>query len=94
MKKLFTLLAISLFGLSCFAQWKYPPTKEVVAKDTYFGVTYQDPYRWLESIDKPEVESWFKKQADYTNSVLDKLNGREELIAEWKKLDKLQPAQL
>ena len=59
--------------------------------ETYFGVTYNDPYRWLESIRSPEVETWFKQQADYTNSILGKLNGRDELIAEWKELDKLQP---
>jgi prolyl oligopeptidase len=54
-------------------------------------VTYKDPYRWLEAIEKPDVETWFKQQADYTNSILNKLNGRDELIAEWKQLDKLQP---
>jgi len=94
MKKLITLLTICLCGFSSFAQWKYPPTKEINVSDTYFGVTYHDPYRWLEAIEKPEVESWFKQQADYTNSILSKLNGRDELIAEWKQLDKLQPPKI
>lgn len=76
---------------STFAQYKYPATKTVDSSDTYFGVTYKDPYRWLEYIKQPEVETWFKQQADYTNSILNKLKGRDELIAEWKKLDKLQP---
>ena len=76
------------------AQWMYPATRTVDSSDTYFGVTYKDPYRWMEYIKEPEVETWFKKQADYTNSLLNKLNGRDELIAEWKKLDKLQPPQI
>ncbi len=76
------------------AQWKYPTTKKVDSTDTYFAVTYHDPYRWLENIDQPEVEAWFKAQADYTNSILNNLNGRDELIAEWKKLDKLQPPRI
>jgi len=40
------------------------------------------------------VVTWFKQQAEYTNSILNKLNGRDELIAEWKKLDKAQPPRI
>jgi len=80
--------------LASFAQYLYPPTKTVDSSDTYFGVSYKDPYRWLEYNEQPEVESWFKQQADYTNTILNKLNGRDELIAEWKKLDKLQPPRI
>ena len=91
MKKLMTLFAICICGFATFAQWKYPSSKEINVSDIYFGVTYKDPYRWLEAIEKPDVVTWFKQQADYTNSVINKLNGRDELIAEWKQLDKLQP---
>lgn len=94
MKKVIVLCVSISFFYSSFAQYKYPPSKTVDAIDTYFGVTYKDPYRWLESIEKPEVETWFNQQADYTNSILNKLNGRDELIAEWKQLDKLQPPRI
>jgi prolyl oligopeptidase len=90
MKSLFIFLFL-ISCVNCFAQFQYPQTKTVDSSDTYFGVTYKDPYRWLEYIKEPEVATWFKQQSDYTNSVLNKLNGRDELIAEWKKLDKLQP---
>lgn len=90
MKKLI-ILSFLFFSFCSYAQWNYPPTRLVDSSDTYFGVTYKDPYRWIENIKQPEVETWFKQQADYSNSVLNKLNGRDELIAEWKKLDKLQP---
>ncbi len=74
------------------AQYSYPQTKTVDSSETYFGVTYKDPYRWLEYLQKPEVGQWFKAQADYTSSVLNKISGRDQLISEWKELDKLQPA--
>ncbi len=92
-KSVFILLAL-MSTLGANAQWKYPTTKTVDSSDTYFGVTYKDPYRWIEYIKEPEVESWFKQQADLTNSLLNNLKGRDELIAEWKKLDKLQPPQI
>lgn len=94
MKKIINLcVAISLFFAS-FGQYVYPPTKTVDSSDTYFGVNYKDPYRWLEYIEQPEVETWFKQQANYSNFILNKLNGRDELIAEWKQLDKLQPPRI
>ena len=94
MKKFLSLGFLLFLFVVSFCQQTYPPTKTVDANDTYFGINYKDPYRWLESIDKPEVETWFKQQAEYTNSILNKLNGRDELIAEWKQLDKLQPPRI
>ncbi len=83
--------AVFLFQ-SVNAQFNYPPTKTGDSTDTYFGVTYHDPYRWLEHIQTPVVETWFKQQATYTDSTLNTLNGRDALIKEYKELDKLQPA--
>ncbi|WP_293871375.1 prolyl oligopeptidase family serine peptidase [Flavobacterium sp.] len=83
------VLILSCANLS--AQWKYPNTKKVSVTDTYFGTNYTDSYRWLENMKDPSVVSWFKEQADLTNATLNKISGRNELIAEWKSLDKLQP---
>lgn len=92
MKSFLTLvISVSLFH-NADAQYKYPPTKMVDSTDTYFGITYHDPYRWLEHLENPVVETWFKQQANYTDSTLNNLNGRDELIEEWKKLDKLRPS--
>ena len=93
MKKLI-LLAVCLCFLSASAQVKLPATKTVDSTDTYFGVTYKDPYRWLEHIKDPSVVNWFKQEADFSKFTLNNISGRDELIAEWKKLDKLQPAQI
>jgi prolyl oligopeptidase len=94
MKRLIMIFpAFILFG-SLNAQYHYPATNTVDSSDTYFGITYHDPYRWLEHIETPGVETWFKQQAIYTDSILNTLDGRDALIKEWKDLDKLQPAAL
>ncbi|MEO6669498.1 MAG: prolyl oligopeptidase family serine peptidase [Ferruginibacter sp.] len=80
--------------LSAAAQYRYPSTKMVDSTDSYYGVTYHDPYRWLEHIETPEAETWFKQQANYADSILNTLHGRDELITEWKALDKLRPARI
>jgi prolyl oligopeptidase len=89
-KGLLLFAAICLFSEG-MAQYVYPPTKTVDSSDTYFGVTYRDPYRWLEYMKEPQVETWFKQQAAYTDSILKNLNARDELIAEWKQVDKQFP---
>src|SRR5262245_39856353 len=86
---LITLLAIST---PSYAQWSYPPTKTVDARDTYFGKTYKDPYRWLENLKDQAVEAWFKAQAILTDDLLAKIPARDALAEEWMRLDKLQPA--
>ncbi len=85
------LLAVILFG-SLTAQYYYPATKTVDSTNTYFGITYHDPYRWLEHIETPSVQTWFKEQANYTDSILNTLNGRDALIKEWEELNKLRPS--
>ncbi|MES2513635.1 MAG: prolyl oligopeptidase family serine peptidase [Bacteroidota bacterium] len=85
-----------LLWLSCFftqqfvAQLHYPLTKTVDSSDTYFGKTYPDPYRWLEKMNGPEVENWFKAQSNLTNEIINHISGREELAKEWESLSKLR----
>jgi prolyl oligopeptidase len=92
MKKLLFFTIAVLFGATASAQWNYPTTKKIEVLDTYFDVTYKDNYRWLEDMKNPEVETWFKQQADFTNATMNKISGRDELIDVWRKLDELQPA--
>jgi prolyl oligopeptidase len=92
MKNFIVALIAVVFCLKSSAQYKYPVTKKVDSSDMYFGVAYHDPYRWLEYIEKPEVVTWFKQEATYTDSILNTLNGRDSLIAEWQRLDNLRPA--
>ncbi len=82
---------IGFFSISLSAQLKYPATAKVEVRDTIFGTVYKDDYRWLENMKDPKVIDWFKEQAELTNATMKKVSGRDELIAEWKKLDQLQP---
>jgi len=87
-----SLLICLLTSTSALAQWHYPDTKTVDATDTYFGTTYEDPYRWLEDLKSKDVEGWFKAQAELTDKLLTKIPGRDALVDEWMALDKLKPA--
>src|ERR1700733_5839843 len=93
MKKLILFLLCTC-ATGAFGQYKYPPSKKVDSTNTYFGVTYHDQYQWMENLKDTSVISWFHQQADYSNAILNKLNGRDELIAEWNMLDKLKPASI
>jgi prolyl oligopeptidase len=49
--------------------------------DTYFGVRVDDPYRYLENANDPDVTAWMKSQSDYTRRVLDRIPGRAALLS-------------
>ena len=91
MKKLLFLFTIGFLSTNLFAQLKYPATPKIEVRDTIFGTVYIDAYRWLENMKDPKVIAWFKQQAELTDATMNKVSGRDELIAEWKKLDDLQP---
>src|SRR5690606_26911540 len=42
-------------------------------------VRVEDPYRWLEPIDAPEVQAWVREQRAYARGVLDALPTQGEL---------------
>jgi prolyl oligopeptidase len=85
-------ITLLLMSTHSYAQWSYPPTKTVDTSDTYFGKTYKDPYRWLESFKDQAVEAWFKAQASLTDDILAQIPARDALAEEWMRLDKLQSA--
>ena len=51
-----------------------------VVKDTYFGETLSDPYRWMENDQDPEWLSFLKGQNAHARAVLDRIPGRERLL--------------
>jgi len=62
--------------------WPAPPPPPPVRPVTtdYFGTKVVDPYRYFENLKAPEVQTYFRQQADYTNAVLDRLGpGRDTL---------------
>jgi hypothetical protein len=42
----------------------------------------------------PEVEQWFKNQAEYTNQVFSKVNGIQALAKEWNELSLIQQGKI
>lgn len=58
-----------------------PPVARIdVVRDTYFGETLSDPYRWMENDKDPEWLPFLKGQNDHTRAVLDKLRTRASLL--------------
>jgi prolyl oligopeptidase len=51
-----------------------------VVRDTYFGETLSDPYRWMENDKDPEWLAFLKSQNEHTRAVLDALPLRKSLL--------------
>jgi prolyl oligopeptidase len=86
---------LSLFGCKSQQIAGGPPVAPVrTVTDTYFGTKVSDPYRYMEKLDDPEVAGWFKKQDDYTRSVLTAIPGRAALLAKLKEYDATGPARI
>src|ERR1051326_6302550 len=66
-----------------------PVAKKIPVTDSYFGMQITDNYRWLENMNNPEVQNWFKAQHDYTNNFLDRIPGRDSLLKDLQRLDAL-----
>jgi prolyl oligopeptidase len=92
MSRIFTCVGAIVLLAQAAGQWTYPATRTAEVSDTYFGVTYKDPYRWLENLKDKDVEAWFKAQADLTDGLLARIPARDALANEWMALDRLKPA--
>jgi prolyl oligopeptidase len=81
------LLLVGQFG--CTQRPPVAPVRPV--SDEFYGSTVTDNYRYMEDLKSPEVQAWIKGQADYASSVLNKLPGRDALLARLKELDSGTP---
>jgi prolyl oligopeptidase len=57
-----------------------PVARVEVVKDTYFGETLSDPYRWMENSKDPDWLPFLKGQNAHTRAVLDLIPGRAALL--------------
>lgn len=74
-----TLAAVFVGAVRAEAQQAritYPVTRTVDTVTTYHGTAVPDPYRWLESLDSPDVVSWVKSENAVTMPYLAALPGR------------------
>lgn len=81
MKKIMLIITASLlYGGPSFAQFNYPATKTVDSSDTYFDITYKDPYRWLENLKDSTVVSWFRQQKAFADKTMENIGGADSLL--------------
>ncbi len=57
-----------------------PVARVAIVKDTYFGETLSDPYRWMENPKDAEWLPYLKGQNDHTRAVLNTIPGRDALL--------------
>jgi prolyl oligopeptidase len=72
-------------GLALAAAAGRPPVAPVKpVTETLFGVQVTDPYRWMEA-EGPEWKTYVQGQGDYTRGVLERIPGRDQLLADIQK---------
>ncbi len=65
----------------------YPETKrDDSIVDTMHGVQVKDPYRWLEDVEKPEVQAWMDGQDKVARDYLKALPKRDQLAERFAEL--------
>jgi len=57
-----------------------PVARIAIVRDTYFGETLSDPYRWMENDKDPEWLAFLKGQNDHARAILDSLPNRSALL--------------
>ncbi|MFQ5805544.1 MAG: prolyl oligopeptidase family protein [Phycisphaerae bacterium] len=78
---------LALFGLPAVStawaqQPKYPSTRVDVVTEVVHGVTIEDPFRWLENSNDPEVQAWIQQQNALTRSYLDQFSAKRQALTE------------
>jgi prolyl oligopeptidase len=60
-------------------------------RDVYWGVSVDDPYRYMETFDDPEVRGWVDRQVQHTRKKLRDLSGWDQLKADLKVMGAAAP---
>ncbi|MCU0372282.1 MAG: prolyl oligopeptidase family serine peptidase [Ignavibacteria bacterium] len=81
MKKI--LLSVIVLFITCtsFAQLNYPDARKTDHTDDYFSTKVEDPYRWMEDLNSPELKTWIEEENKVTFSYLDKIPFRDKIRA-------------
>ena len=59
----------------------YPQARETEQIDDYFGTKVDDPYRWMEDVDSPELAAWVEAENRLTQSYLAEVPSRPAMQA-------------
>jgi prolyl oligopeptidase len=68
-----TGIVLSLFLSACSSGRNCPRTEKKMVTDSYYNVTVQDDYRWLDDLKDPAVRKWNDEQNACTRKYLDRL---------------------
>jgi prolyl oligopeptidase len=73
-------LAAPAFARAAVSAPPAPVARVQVVKDTYFGETLSDPYRWMENDKDPDWLPFLKGQNAHARAYLDAVPGRDRLL--------------
>ncbi len=65
-----------------------------VVKDVYHGITVEDPYRYMEDLNDPEVVNWLRSNTDYAEAVLNRIPEKSNLQKKIRELDSRTAARI
>src|SRR5215475_662064 len=85
MSKLLRLAATILIASVLIAAGP-PATPTVDFVETLFGMTFKDPYHWMEA-GGPVFDTWLSAEASYTQTTLDDIPGRRALLEQIHRLN-------
>lgn len=87
--RLTAFILLLTFSVTTLAQTVPLKAERREVKNTYFGQTISDSYRWMENLKADETQKWIRAQADYSRAYLDKLPMRDSIL---KRLNELSDA--
>jgi len=79
MKKIFLTVIVLSIACTSFAQLNYPFARKTDHIDDYFSTKVEDPYRWMEDLNSPELKTWVEEENKVTFSYLDKIPFRDKI---------------
>lgn len=71
-----------------------PPPTPRAPTETRFGITLEDPDRWLEDQQNPAARDWVKAHAGHARRVLDAIPARAEVMADIERLEQATASRL
>jgi len=95
MRRLFVAFAVlCAFAVPASGSTPRPPASAAVnVKTAYFGVTVDDPYRWLEPANSAQVSKWIDGQNDYAAHVFATYKGAATISKRLRQLSLSGPQQ-
>ncbi len=80
--KLFFYTVLFTIPFIAFSQAsvKPEPLPQQNVTNTYFDITLNDPYQFLENLDDTSVVTWMKDNSNYANSILDNISGKQAML--------------